>query len=412
MTSTAKDAGTARPTGHAHPPRARILAVDDDPGILRAVSRAFGQQYEVICAGAPSAALEAAAAQVPDVAIVDIRMPEMSGFELLGRLRAEHPQLDVILMTGNAEEPDANLVQAIDAGAFYFIQKPFDRRVLLALVARCLELRRLREEKQRYLEQLEEELHQARQFQNSLLPPRHAVLAGVTFDARYVPCRELAGDFFDYALDGEHRVAMLIADVVGHGASAAMMTGIVKSAFHAASGDGYHPLSVVERVREGIGAFDASRFITLFCAACDLQAGKLTYVNAGHPPPVLSRSRRAGGSSREPSHRANVGGQTQPADCSTIFLEPTGPLVCSALDIACEAAEVDILPGDLLVLYTDGIPEAHGEQGMYGMNRLMQFIAGLNGSPEDWLDRLLADVAAFSHDRPLCDDMTLLAARF
>ncbi len=54
-------------------------------------------------------------------------------------------------MTGNAEEPDDNLIQAIDEGAFYFIQKPFDRRVLLALVNRCLELRRLREEREKYL---------------------------------------------------------------------------------------------------------------------------------------------------------------------------------------------------------------------------------------------------------------------
>ena len=74
-------------------------------------------------------------------------------------------------MTGNAEEPDDNLIKAIDEGAFYFIQKPFDRRVLLALVNRCLELRELREEREMFLRRVERELDEARQFQLSLLPP-------------------------------------------------------------------------------------------------------------------------------------------------------------------------------------------------------------------------------------------------
>ena len=60
-------------------------------------------------------------------------MPEMTGFEVTRGLKAALRDVDVILMTGNAEEPDDNLIQAIDEGAFYFIQKPFDRRVLLAL---------------------------------------------------------------------------------------------------------------------------------------------------------------------------------------------------------------------------------------------------------------------------------------
>src|SRR5262249_24429526 len=140
------------------PARPRVLVVDDDPGILRAVSRILGREYETLCVATPKAACTEGVAFAPDLAILDIRLPEMNGFDLMHALRSRLPDLDVIVMTGNAEEPEANLIRAIEDGAFYFIQKPYDRRVLLALVVRCLELRRLRMEKSQYTRRLEQEL--------------------------------------------------------------------------------------------------------------------------------------------------------------------------------------------------------------------------------------------------------------
>src|SRR5919197_653023 len=126
------------------PPPARVLVVDDEPGVLRAVRRVLERDYEVHCASTPAEALERAASFPPDLALLDVRMPGMDGFELRRRLAAGHPDLDVILMTGSLTEPDAHLIRAIEEGAFYFIQKPFDRRVLQTLVRRCLELRKFR----------------------------------------------------------------------------------------------------------------------------------------------------------------------------------------------------------------------------------------------------------------------------
>lgn len=373
-----------------HPPRSRVLAVDDDPGMLRVVTRILGQQYAVVTAPDAQAALEAAVAQAPDVAVVDIRLPEMNGFELMRRLRSVSPDLDVILMTGNAEEPDANLVQAIDAGAFYFIQKPFERRVLLALIGRCLELRRLRREKQQYLGRLEAELDEARRFQMSLLPPQETRICGVSLAARYVPCRELAGDFYDYTSAGDGIVALIIADVVGHGTSAAMMTSIVKSAFHGARIDGFDPLSVIGRVRDGVRTFDASRFITLYCARLDSRAGRLEYVNAGHPPPFLHR-------------------RSEPAQ----WLDSTAPLISSALiDSPCHKAAVTVAPGDALLLYTDGVTEAEGPNGWFGQSHLQSAIHAGDFNGPSLLDEILAQVTAFVDGRPIADDMTLLAAEF
>jgi phosphoserine phosphatase RsbU/P len=368
--------------------RARVLVVDDDPGILRAVSRVFGQHYEVVCAQGASAALEAVISFEPDVAILDIRMPEMNGFELMKRLRAMIPDVDVILMTGNADEPDTNLIQAIDAGAFYFIQKPFERRVLLALAARCFELRRLRDEKQRHTRRLEKDLEEAQQFQMSLLPPSKMELRGLSICARHVACHALAGDFYDNVDAGDNAAAVVIADVVGHGTSAAMMTGIVKAAFHAARADGFDPLCVINRVKDGIRAFDADRFITLCCARVELASRQLSYANAGHPPLILRRARA------EP-----------------LLLESTGPLISSALiDLPCEKVVVALEDRDFLLFYTDGISEATGPSGMFGQNRIVSLLTRNGSKGPELLEVILSAVSEFSAGREVQDDMTLLAA--
>ena len=162
----------------SEPQGARILIVDDDPDILRAVSRIMDRRHHVVCAGSGEAALEEARTFKPDLAIVDIRLPAMNGFEVTRALKRIHPDMDAILMTGHAEEPDETLIRAIAEGAFYFMQKPFDRRVLLTMVNRCLELRELREEREQYLRRVECELDEARQFQLSLLPPSRMELPG------------------------------------------------------------------------------------------------------------------------------------------------------------------------------------------------------------------------------------------
>ena len=372
------------------PHSARILVVDDDPGILHALSRILGRRHHVTCVSSGPAALEQAQRLRPDLAIVDIRMPEMTGFEVTRGLKAALRDVDVILMTGNAEEPDDNLIQAIDEGAFYFIQKPFDRRVLLALVNRCLELRRLREDRERYLRRVERELEEARQFQISLLPPPHFELAGLSIDARYLACTELAGDIYDYVEANDGAVALLIADVVGHGTSAAMMTAVVKAAFRASHVDDYEPRAVVERISEGIRDFDASRFVTLCCARVNPLRRELTYVNAGHPQPIVRTSLP-----------------------TPLLLETTAPLLTSALsDLPCEQATVEFGPGDSILFYTDGVTEAAGASAMFGPDRLVAMMMGGDRRGAGLLDDILKGVAAFTGSSKHQDDITLLTLDF
>ena len=367
---------------------ARILVVDDEPGMLRAVERVLSGDHHVIGARLSRDALSLADEFHPELAIVDIRMPDLDGFELMAQLKRRVPAPDVILMTGSVDDLDEKLVRAIRSHAFYFIQKPFDREVLRTLVERCVELRWRREDHRQNLKRLEMELAEARAFQQSLLPERETVVNRVSISCRYTPCSALGGDLYDYASAPAGQIALLIADVSGHGVSAAMLTGIVKSAFHASHVDGFDPAAVVQRVSTGLAAFSADRFVTLVAALISPDERWLRYVNAGHPPIALWGCRRA------------------PA-----WLGSTGPLVSPVLiGSTWNAPVVSINEGDHLLLYTDGVWETLADSDGRAEER---FVSAIDRAPEGGgalLDAILADVHHELGGRPQADDLTLLTA--
>jgi sigma-B regulation protein RsbU (phosphoserine phosphatase) len=366
----------------------RILVVDDDPGMLRSVERVLSQDHTVAGTRSPREALRIMREFKPDLAILDVRMPEMDGFELMQEFKNARPDMDIILMTGSVHEIDAHLIRAIREKAFYFLQKPFDREVLLTLVARCLELRRLEKENRRHLRRLEREIADARAFQQTMLPPEHGRAGSVSVFARYIPCSELGGDLYDYVASSAG-AALLIADVSGHGAPAAMLTGIVKAAFRSAGTDDYHPLSVLERVHTGIRAFGDERFITLVCMRWFPRESKLEFVNAGHPPPVL------------------WGNESTPA-----LIHATGPIISSAFpQLSLWRQETLQLHGqDRVLLFTDGLLEVHGDTELFGLEGIMQEVSKTPSGGLELLDRILQSARNFSGGRPLEDDCTLLTA--
>lgn len=366
----------------------RILVVDDDPGMLHAVERVLGASHHVIGTRSPRDALVKAAAVNPDLAIIDIRMPELDGFELMTRLKSQFAELDIILMTGSIDDLDEKLVRALRSPAFYFIQKPFDRDVLWTLVQRCLELRWRREQHRQNVERLETEMAEARAFQQSLLPDRETVVNGLAICCRYVPCAQLGGDLYDYAAVASGETALLVADVCGHGVSAAMLTGVVKSAFHAARADGFDPLAVVHRVWHALSPFSAQRFVTLFTALVAPAVRQLRYVNAGHPSiPLWS-------SGREP-----------------VWLESTGPLISPVLTASWDARTVPVDEGAQLLLYTDGVSEPLADADGCAKGRIQTALEEHAGADAQLLDAIVDAVRTALAGRAQSDDLTLLTAR-
>src|SRR5262249_41091256 len=150
--------------------RDRILVVDDDPGMRRTLQRILAPAYDVETATGGQAALArlrlggpfpSARTELPGppgihpgaqagppgdagfaLALVDVRLADGDGYGLCQAIREQRPETDVILITGSLSQPDEKLYRSLEEGAFYFLFKPFDRRVLLALVERCLQLQR------------------------------------------------------------------------------------------------------------------------------------------------------------------------------------------------------------------------------------------------------------------------------
>jgi phosphoserine phosphatase RsbU/P len=378
-------------------PRPRILVVDDEPGMLRAVERVLSPHYELRTARLPSQALEAAATESFALALLDIRMPEMDGFELMARLGALQPGIDVILMTGSTDERDARLVRAIREKAFFFLTKPFDREVLLTLVERCLELHRLDGLNRANVLRLERELRAARAFQQTLLPARASARGDIEIALHYEPLGELCGDFCDYVLGDDGSAATLLTDVSGHGAQAAMLTGMIKQVFHATGSDRFPPGQVLDRISGAIRLFPDDLYLSVVCVRVRPESNSVEYVNAGHPPGLLLRG----------------------AD-TLVRLESSVPPVHSAFNEWKSAPRTEAMAaGDLLLLYTDGLTEARNPDGdVFGDERLERAARRIAARARDGkahapelLAPLREELSAFMNGRGIEDDLTVVLVR-
>ena len=245
--------------------RARILVVDDDPGMRRAMERILQPLYDVESADGVVQALGRLEHDGGfQVALVDIRLGDGDGYSLCEEMRRKSPATDVILITGSTSQPDEKLYRSLEGGAFYFLFKPFERRVLRALVDRCVRLQHERRAKEEFAETLAEDLARARQFQKSLQPKGRVEAAGFRATGSFQSCDAVGGDFWLGLVERDGSLVVAVADVVGHGVSAAMYAGMLRSTLEAARRVDPDPARVQEALVEGIDFFESSRYATLF----------------------------------------------------------------------------------------------------------------------------------------------------
>jgi len=361
--------------------RPRVLIVDDEPGIQQSARRILARHYDVNVAVSGMQALEMLAAEPHDLAIVDVRMPGMNGFEVLKAIKSAHPDTEVIIMTGSISNPEEKLVEAIRERAFYFINKPFEKAVLEVLVERCLERQRLERENRTYTRTLEEDLDKARRFQKLLLPRAFPPLPGLHGVVRYVPSERLSGDFYDFYPLGPTRLGVLIADVAGHGVSAALYTGMLKSEMQWVFQDWEHPGALFDRINERLQALVRNRYITAILAVFDLEARRVRYVNAGHPG-FLGHDGRS--------------------------WESTGTPLGMLPDPRYETREAPLAPGDRLLFFSDGLSEAMSPDGSeFGLERIRDaFVSAHARSSKEALDALFGAARAFTGQSDFHDDAT------
>ena len=203
--------------------------------------------------------------------------------------------------------------------------------------------------------------------------------------ARLLPCLETAGDFYDVVRRGDDAVEITIGDVAGKGVGAALLMSHAVSAYRVLSEEGHDLSGLMGRLcRHVFASSDATRFVTLFASRLD-RAHRLTYVNGGHSPGLLVRS-----------------------DGTWARLGATGPAVGLLDEGRFEEASIQIEPGALLCLYTDGIIEARGDD-LYGEARLLELLRGCRDrTPEEVIEAVLEDVRTFTGGADQDDDITLV----
>ena len=363
----------------------RILVVDDDPGLRRALERILAPAYPVESVAGVGEALSRLKEAEFDLALVDVRLKDGDGYSLCQEIRSRRPQTDVILITGSISEPDEKLFRSLEEGAFYFLFKPFDRRVLLALVERCLRLQRERVTKERYAQTLAADLEKARLFQYSLLPSDPVAGDGWKIEGRLLSCDALGGDFYlAQSVDGG--LVFAVSDVVGHGVSAAMYAGMLRSTLDAARRRGTEPERVARELLAGIDFFEDASCATLIYGLL-LPDGRVRSFNAGHPPLFWQRD---GGIER---------------------LGATGTLLHRYLrDQPLAARELAMAPGDRLLIYTDGAFEARNPMDQeLGLDRLEEAFAASRTLPVgEALDALMSLISLHCAGRPVADDVTMV----
>lgn len=241
-------------------------------------------------------------------------------------------------------------------------------------------------------ERMAGELAIAHDMQMSILPHGLPCLPGVETSGICMPAREVGGDFYDASLLDDGRLFFIIGDVSGKGVPAALYMAMSTTLARSAARDGCGPEEVLQRInRELCQGNDACMFATILCGVIDPATGGVHLANAGHTLPVVLR-----------------------ADGSTGFIHLAPGMVAGYLEeLVFSGEELQLSPGDTLLLYTDGVTEAMNmEDELFGDVRLL---AALSPSPVDAAGVTAAvqsAVAGFVRDAPQADDITMLVIRY
>ncbi len=377
-------------------PQKTILIVDDTPINLGVISGALKDSFATKVATSGEKALAIATGKdKPDLILLDIMMPEMDGYEVCRRLKADPDTRDipVIFLTSQTEAEDET--KGFDVGAVDYIHKPFSAAVVKARVRTHLLLREAHAQIARQLIEINTELEMARQIQLSILPRHTPKISGMEIVARYIPMTSVAGDFYDFIIQDDRHVGILIADVSGHGLPAALIASMLQVALTAQVAHASEPGKVLAGLNQALCGKFQQNFVTAAYVYVDLEKKVLKYAGAGHPPVLIWR--KSAGSASQLLENGLVMGQFEEATYDSI--------------------EIPIEAGDRFVLYTDGILESSNPAGEeFGTDRFLQFLdknTALETGP--FADAVLVELARWL-DQPMGeghkDDISLLAVDF
>ena len=376
-----------------------VLIIDDEPvARLSLMVRLTRLGYRVVEAGNGKMGLELLRRERPALTILDWMMPEMDGpmFCELVRQDSELHSSQILMMTSH-DEPE-QIAEGLARGADDFLSKAASKHeitarvqagIRAAILVRTLE--EARDEIQHRQEALEQELHSAAQYVESLLPTPGLLLPDVQMCHIYRPSLALGGDLFNVLHWGEHVLGLYLLDASGHGVSPALRSASFStflrrdSLLHQVKGN--DPGAILTEANKQFPLSEDGHYFTIFFARLDLRSKTLSYAAAGHNGAFLY-------------HRSG----------EVTWLKNPGLPLGFAVSTTYSTVDISVSPGDRLYFFSDGLYEIPSPTGdLWGQTRLEQAVRELGHRPLAEVITRTVDMATrwLGHDR-FPDDVALM----
>ncbi len=408
-------------------PTGNILIVDSDGSVVPVICARLQQAgFEVVVAATGREAITLSGEQAFDLVLLAMRLPDMSGADAISKVRQCFSRTELPIIVIAAEDNAAEVVQALQLGANDCVDRGVDLDILLARVQTNVGLKRSSEELQetsttlsRMQRKLEYDLQAAARIQQNQMPSDDLEIDGWEVAWRSVPCDTLGGDSLNVIRLDDENWALYVLDVSGHGVPASLLAvSVSRILTPGRDGSGRHdtllpprPLGdvrgnqespsvasavyVLERLQEKfVPEEDSVQYFTIIYVTLNTRTGEMRIASGGHPSPVLMRD------GQPPS----------------LFTDSDGPaigLIPLDADIHFHEAELQLDPGDTLLLYSDGVIEAFNpEEKLFGAEQLQQSLQTHSGYPlSHVVNRIHVQVQDWRDSNPQKDDETLLAIR-
>ncbi len=380
-------------------PPAKILVADDNETVRALFTRDLKRQgHNVTAVEDGDDALIHLDSHPVDVLLLDIDMPRLDGLSVLKAVRADTRYSDLHVLIVSANDEMELIAECIESGADDYLSKPCNSTLLHARINACLEKKRARQQEEQFLrdlqawkDRLRSELDEASNYVRSILP--QPISQPFTTRWIYLPSSELGGDTFGFHEIRPGIFAVFLLDVSGHGVGAALLSVSVGNILRGGSlsdADMADPSSVLVSLNKAFPMSDNNdRYFTIWYGVYHLAGQRLVYASAGHPHPVLDGS------------------------CSTHQFASAGPAVGLLPEASYTNAEMHLISGDRLVLYSDGARElcnpGGNEIGKVAFHTIM--LSGEKGSPER-LEAILQGLRAYQGASHFPDDLSLLEIEF
>ncbi len=371
----------------------RVLIVDDVKANVDILVQSLSGDYKLSVALGGQQAMDAVLRSPPDLILLDIMMPDIDGYEICRRLRAEESTRELPIMFLSSLEDVKDKARGFEVGGNDYLTKPFE---VLEVKARVRSLLKAKAYADAVKAAAERDLRIAREIQMGLLPANVAAqIQGTGLDVHAVlePARQVGGDLFEVLRLGPDRVLVAIGDVSGKGIPAALFMAVAMTLLRSMARQGHAPQEILRRLNdELLEQNPRGMFVTLQCMVFDLAARSVTCASAGHHAAI----------------RIMPGETPRPVFTSSgrvLGLMPAEAIVGETLEL--EA-------GETLVLFTDGVSEAFDvNQELFGEDRLLEHLQDFPGrTARETTISVLEAVRRHATGAKQSDDITVVSVHY